>query len=153
MLIGFEGRGKLLGRRNDRHVLFPKLSAGAPVFVGWRSAGIRALSLPAERSPSALQTCKSSQCDGEGGVRTECWSSHSQSGHTAATLTHFITCAIYQLFISATHGFRKGITHKIWFSHHRVVSHSSVKKNTTFHWKYRGHLHCFVAVWFGGVRA
>lgn len=60
-------------------------------------------------------------------MRTECWSSNLQSSHTPATLTHFITCSIYQLSISATH-------YKICFSHCRAfVIISQIKKHNVLH--------------------
>lgn len=55
---------KLSGRGNNIF-FFLQLSALRLVFVSWHSAGVRALSLPTVQLPSALQICKSSQCDGE----------------------------------------------------------------------------------------
>lgn len=64
---------------------------------------------------------------------TECWSTHSQSSRIPATLTHFITCTIYQLFISATDYFKKELLRKYAFfllPHHRYNVLPTVQEMT-----------------------
>lgn len=63
-----------------------RLSALRLVFVGWHSAGI---ALPTVRLPSALQTCKSSQCDREGHENWMLIISFTVEPHTSKTDAFF----------------------------------------------------------------
>lgn len=93
-MIGFKGL-ETVGQRKWQKCFISPLSALRLVFVGRRSR------CPQCRCCQLYKHVRAASVTGRG-LRTECWSSHSQSGHTPATLTHFITCSIFQLLFSAT---------------------------------------------------